>query len=112
MISGYKLVPERVSGRCTGCVFSNKSFGDRFCPEVPCSNTAQGGLGVQAIAVPLNEPDYQETLKGKAMCRASEDLLYRIRGGAEFPDAAYSVAQKFGVNQQELEAEYDRLTTN
>lgn len=112
MISGYKLVPGRVAGRCTGCAFSNKSFGDKFCPDVPCSDTVIDGVAVHTIAVPIGEPDYQETLKVQTMCRASEDLLYRIRGGAEFPDAAYAVSQKFSVNQKELEAEYDRLTTN
>lgn len=53
MISGYKLIQAPVVGRCTGCAFSNKSFGDRFCPEGPCAADAPDGIGVTAIAVPV-----------------------------------------------------------
>lgn len=34
-------------------------------------------------------------------------LIAQIKGGREFPDAAFSVATTHGVNQAELEAEYD-----
>lgn len=38
---------------------------------------------------------------------ALEDLFVAVDGGREFPDAAFSVAQAWGVPQKKLEAAYD-----
>ena len=37
---------------------------------------------------------------------ALSELLQRCRDGAEFPDAAYSVATKYRADQQTLEEDY------
>jgi hypothetical protein len=56
--------------------------------------------------------DDLEATNGKPMSLAMAEMVIRVQAGAEFPDAAYAVAQEFGVDQGDLEAEYDRLTSN
>lgn len=49
----------------------------------------------------------QETGVSNKIQQALADLVERLADGGEFPDEAWRVARKHGVNQAELEAAYD-----
>ena len=49
----------------------------------------------------------QDTLKAAAI----ELHLHIMEEGAEFPDEAYRIAQKYKVKQSDLEQAYDKLTS-